>query len=460
MNNFEGEGSVQKVNDYIDSHWLEAIEDLKRYCAQPSISAQRVGIRETANLTAELLQKYGVEARIISGSGEFPVVYGELAGDSPYTLLFYNHYDVQPPDPLDEWTTPPFEPIVEEGMLRARGVSDDKGDIVARLLAIKAFLNARGRLPISIKFLIEGEEEIGSSHLPEFINENRELLKSDACFWEGGRVSWDDRPEVILGLKGIVGVQLEVRGAVRDLHSSIGTIVPNPAWRLVWALSTLKDSDESILIDGFYDDVRPPTKAEIKAIQVMPSDETELKGNLEIEAFLKGLTGVDLNMRSILQPACNINGLISGYTGEGSKTVLPSRAIAKLDFRLVPEQRPADIVQKLRSHLDRHGFSDISMIAAEGESPTRTPLNSPFVRIINEAAQEVYGAEPIVKPSMTGSGPMFSFTETLGLPVASCGVSNPDSRPHAPDENIRLADFVLAARHVAAILERCGRGLE
>ena len=451
---------MQQVYEYIEANWLDAIEDLKRFCAQPSISAQQVGMEETAALTAELLQEYGVDPQILPTTEGPPVVYGELQGDSPFTLLFYNHYDVQPPEPLELWSTPPFEPAIVEGKLRARGVSDDKGDIIARLLAIRAFLKTKGRLPISIKFLIEGEEEVGSPHLPAFVQANKALLKSDACFWEGGGVSWEDRPEINLGLKGIIGVELEVRGAVRDLHSSIGTIVSNPAWRLIWALSSIKDPDENILIEGFYDDVRPPTPEEIEAIKAMPSDERELRENLGIEGFLKGLTGTDLQLHSILQPACTVNGLLSGYTGEGSKTVLPCYAKAKLDFRLVPDQRPEDIIAKLRAHLHKRGFADVTLSAAEGENPARTPLDSPFVRIVSEAAREVYGSEPIVKPSMTGSGPMFAFTETLDLPVASSGVSYPDSRDHAPDENIRLADFILGAKHIAAILEHCGRRVD
>jgi len=449
---------MRQVYDYIDEHWLEAIEDLKRYCAQPSIAAQGEGMDRCASLVSELLGESGIDARIIPTDGGYPVVYGELEGDSPYTLLFYNHYDVQPPEPFELWTTPPFEPTIVENKLVGRGTSDDKGDLIARLLAVKAFLQTRGRLPISIKFLIEGEEEIGSQHLAGFINSNSNLLKSDACYWEGGRVSWEDRAEIIAGLKGIIGVELEAREAVRDLHSSIGTIVPNAAWRLIWALATIKDADENILIDGFYDDVRPPTEAETEAIKALPSDEKEQRESLGIKGFPKGLTGTELNMYSILQPACNINGLISGYTGEGSKTVLPCQAKAKLDFRLVPDQRPGDIISKLRAHLDKHGFEDIILSAAEGENPARTPLDSHFVKIVCDAAREVYGSEPILKPSMTGSGPMSPFMDILGVPVASSGVSNPDSRPHAPDENIRLADFFLAVKHVAAILERCGKG--
>jgi len=310
-------------------------------------------------------------------------------------------------------------------------------------------------LPVSIKFLIEGEEEIGSPHLPAFIRENQALLKSDACLWEGGGLNWGDRPTITLGLKGIINVDLEVRGAVRDVHSSLAPIVPNPAWRLVWVLNSIKDADENILIDGFYDDVRPPTPEEIEAIEAIPSEEEEMRANLGIERFLKGLKGVDLQLHSILEPACTINGIISGYTGEGSKTVLPCYARAKLDFRLVPDQRPDDIIAKLRKHLEKHGFTDVVVSAGEGENPARTPLDSPFARVVSDAAREVYGCEPIIKPSMSGSGPMFSFTDILAIPVASSGVSNPDSRDHAPDENIRLADFILSAKHVAAILDRC-----
>jgi acetylornithine deacetylase/succinyl-diaminopimelate desuccinylase-like protein len=446
---------MQKVYKYIEANWLDAIEDLKRLLSQPSISAQGAGIEEAAALTAELLQEYGVPPRIMPTPGGPPVVYGEIRGDLPFTLLFYNHYDVQPPEPLELWSTPPFEPSVVDGKLYARGVSDNKGDIIARLLAIKAFLQARGRLPVSIKFLIEGEEEIGSSHLPAFIRENQALLKSDACLWEGGGVNWDNRPIITLGLKGIINVDLEVRGAVRDVHSSLAPIVPNPAWRLVWILNSIKDVDENILIDGFYDDVRPSTPEEIEAINAIPSETEKMQSNLGIERFLKGLKGMDLQMHSILQPACTINGIISGYTGEGSKTVLPCCARAKLDFRLVPDQRPDDIIAKLRKHLEKHGFTDVVLSAGKGEHPARTPLDSPFARIVSDAARKVYGSEPIIKPSSPGSGPMFPFTDILAIPVASSGVSNPDSRDHAPDENIRLADFILSAKHVAAILDRC-----
>ena len=447
---------MQNIYDYIDDHWQDALEDLKRLCRQPSISAQGVGMAEVVQLLVRMMREYDIDAQVLPSPGDgYPLIYGEVAGDSPTTLLFYNHYDVQPPEPLELWGSPPFEPTQYESNLRARGVSDNKGDIVARLLAIRAFQRVRGKPPVSVKFIIEGEEEIGSPNIVAFVENNRQLLKADACIWECGGVNWRNEPVVSLGLKGILYVQLEVRGASQDVHSSMATVVPNPAWRLVWALGSLKDMEENIRIEGFYDDVLPPTQREIDAINAMPMDEEETKQALGLESFVKGVTGFDYKSRHIIEPICNICGLDSGYTGSGSKTVLPCLARAKIDFRLVPNQSPDDILAKLRRHLDSHGFGDVVIAPqTEGESAARTPLDSPFVSVVSEAAREVYGVEPVIVPSMAGSGPMHSFTDTLGLPTALIGVMYPGSSPHAPNEHIRLADFILGAKHIAAVLER------
>ncbi len=447
---------MQNIYDYIDEHWQEGVEDLVRLCRQPSISAQGIGMPEMGQLLAQMMGEYGVSTRILPvPGGEYPVVYGEIASESPVTLLFYDHYDVQPPEPLDLWTSPPFEPVQREGKLFGRGVSDNKGNTVTRLLALKAFLKTRGKLPISVKFLIEGEEEIGSPHLGAFVKRNRRLLKADACIWECGGINWKDQPIIILGLKGILYVQLEARGASQDVHSSMGTVVPNPAWRLVWALASIKDSDENIQIAGFYDNVRPATELEIKAIKGIPRDDRETKQSLGLKKFIKGVSGFEYKSRHILEPVCNICGIYSGYTGPGSKTVLPCVAQAKIDFRLVPDQNPDEILLKLRKHLDSHGFSDIIITSAtDRENPARTPLDSPFVNIVASAGKEAFGADPVIIPAMAGSGPMYYFTDTLGLPTAGIGVDYLGSRAHAPDENIRLADFIPGTKHVAALLER------
>ena len=445
------------VYDYIDSHLEDAIKDLMRLCRQPSISAQGIGLDETARLVAEMLRGCHIQTQILPGAGGPPVVYGELAGDSPYTLLFYNHYDVQPPEPLEEWTSPPFEPTISDRMLYARGVADNKGNIMARLYALKACQEVKGRLPISIKFCIEGEEEIGSPHLAAFVEQNRSLLKADACIWEGGDINWQGQPVITFGVKGLLCVELVVRDAARDVHSSLATVVPNPAWRLVWALNSLKDGDEKILIPGFYDAVRPPSPQEVEAISAILPEDAELRESLGLESFLLGLSGFAFEWRHLFEPTCNICGLTSGYGGEGSKTVLPCLARAKIDFRLVPDQRPEYILAKLRRHLDENGFADIDIIDLCGENPARTPLDSPFGQVVCQTAKEVYGLDPVIQPTMAATGPMSCFTDTLGIPTVCMGFEYPGNRAHAPDENIRLADFVKGTRHVAAVIDRLGK---
>lgn len=445
---------------HIEEHQEEALADLARLCALPTVSAQGQAIQETAELLAEMLRRRGFRAQILpKPGGANPVVYGELKGASPLTLLLYNHYDVQPPEPLELWSSPPFQLTRRDDRLLARGVCDDKGNIVSRLAAIDAFLAVRGQLPVSLKFCLEGDEEIGSPEMEPFVEEQRELLRADACLWEGSGVNWQGQPVIPLGVKGLLYVELEVRTATRDSHSSWATVVPNAAWRLAWALATLKDNDERVLIDGFYDRVRPPTPQERAAVAAMPADEEETARSLEIPGFLQGLRGLEYRLRHLFAPTCTIDGLTAGYQGEGAKTVLPAQARAKLDFRLVPDQDPGDILARLRAHLERHGFGDVQVRLLSGEHPARTPLDSPLVEVVRQTARQVYGKEPVVVPTLAGTGPLYPFVKTLGIPTADCGVGYPDSRIHAPDENIRLGDFLLGTKHVAAVMQRLAESL-
>ncbi|MBI4299147.1 MAG: M20/M25/M40 family metallo-hydrolase [Chloroflexi bacterium] len=446
-----------RVKAAIEGSLDESIRDLQRLCHQPSVGAQNWGILECAQLMRDLLQEAGVSARILPTPNKGnPVVYGELKGTSSNTLIFYDHYDVQPAEPLELWETPPFEPAIRENRMYARGISDDKGHIVARLAAIKALLRVQGRLPCSVKFCIEGAEEMGSPNFVPFVEQNKQLLKADVCIWEAGGVNWEGRPTVNLGMKGILYVELEARTANRDSHSSWGTVVANPAWRLAWALSTLKDQDENLLIPGFYDDVRPPLPLEIDAISRMPDEDEELRQSLQVEGFLKGVRGKEFLRRHLLEPTCNICGIESGYTGSGTKTVLPHWAKAKIDFRLVPNQRYEDILDKLRRHLDSKRFADIKINYSDGENPGRTPIDHPWVRLVADAAMEVYGSEPVIIPTNAGSGPIHCFTDILGIPVATCGIGYPESRIHAPNENIQFDYFTKGVLHTAAVMERLG----
>ncbi len=449
------------VSRYIDEHLDESIAQLRDYVALPSVAAQQQSIPETAVFVQGMLEAVGATTDIIEKEAPGnPVVFGELPGDSPATLLLYNHYDVQPAEPFDLWTSPPFELRRDGDQLFGRGISDNKGHLVSRLLAIRAVQQANGgRLPITIKFLVEGDEEIGSPKLEEFVQRQRERLAADVCLHEGGGTNATGRPVISLGVKGIFGLQLRVRTAVRDAHSSLGVTVPNAAWRMVWALASLKDADEHIRIPGFYDAVRSPTEQEERFLRELPSEEERLKDGLELRDFVCGVRGYDYNRRLVFEPTCTINGLGSGYQGRGMKTVLPSEAKAKLDFRLVPDQDPGDIEEKLRRHLANEGFDDIEVRTAEGEFPVRSDAGHPFVELVRSTARAVYGAEPVTFPNAASTQPLHPIVSGLGVPVASAGISHPDGRAHAPDENIRLPDFIAGTKHVAAIIEGLGEAL-
>jgi len=442
---------------YVDDHRDRYIEQLRTLLRQPSVAAQHDGMDETAEMVRSMFSDTGAKPRLIDIRGGFPVVYAEIDGTSPKTLSFYNHYDVQPAEPLDLWTSDPWAAEIRDGRIWARGVSDNKGNIAARIAAIDAYRTVRSTLPLSVKFIIEGEEEIGSPHLGQFADEHADLCQADACIWEFGGTDFDGRPLVHLGLKGICYVELRVRGASGDQHSSVATSVPNPAWRLVWALASLKDPDERVLIPGFYDAVVPPTADEINALERMPDTEVRRLEHFGIDRFLLGLTGLELRKRDYLEPTCTISGLLSGYTGEGSKTVLPSRAIAKIDMRLVPDQDPHEIFTLLRRHLDAEGFTDIEAVLLGPERPARTPLTAPIASVVVDTWRELTGLEPVVVPTSAGSGPWWELCGRFNIDACTAGVGHARSQAHAPNENIYVDDYIRGIKHICAIIDRFAR---
>ncbi|MBI2887670.1 MAG: M20/M25/M40 family metallo-hydrolase [Chloroflexi bacterium] len=445
---------LEEIFRYLDAHLDDAVADALRYCRQPSVSAQNLGLEECAALTAQLLREAGCASEVVPVPGGPSVVYGRLAGTSDKTLLLYNHYDVQPPEPLLEWTSPPFEPLVREGKLYARGIADTKGNVVARLWALRAYRETMGELPVAVKLLIEGEEEVGSPHFEDFLRQprERERFAADYCLWEGSQVDWAGRPDIRLGVKGILYVELEAHTAARDLHSSWAAVAPSPAWRLLWALGSLKGPDERVRIPGFYDAVRPDTREELASLEGMEDDLEQTRQAFGVGDFLGGVRGASYWHRLLMEPTCNICGLEAGYTQAGVKTVLPAVARAKLDFRLVPDQRPQEVLALLRRHLDQEGFSDIAVRALAAEAPARSPISAPFVGLVARAAQQVYGAPPGIRPSIAGTGPMAPVVELLGVTVADCGIAYPGSGVHAPNEHVRIADFLNGMKHCAAIL--------
>ncbi len=452
---------MQDIFDYIDAHVDESLDTLMELVRQPSVSAQRSGFDRAPALVKRMLQDAGLAAEIwpVPEDG-LPSVFGEAQGAAERTLLFYTHYDVQPPEPLELWESPPFEPERRGDRLFGRGMSDDKGNIVARLAAIRAFREVRGELPCHLKFFAEGEEEIGSLNLAGLIDEKGDRMKADACIWEGGGRNAGNDPFLYLGLKGVLTVQLSVKLLAGDAHSSYATVLPSASWRLLRALATIKDENDRILIEGFYDGIRPASPAESEALARLPDEADEWRRTFGVDDFVGGLTGEELRRRHLFEPTANINGYISGYTGPGMKTVLPAAASVKMDFRLVPDQRPKDILEKLQAHLNRHGFTDIEVEYLGGVNPFRTSMDSPWVKLVADTAREVYGRDPVIAPTMAGTGPMHDFGVTLGIPIATSGVDHPSHKIHAPNENISVEDFVLGAKHAALIMERFGeRGL-
>lgn len=448
--------SLKEIMEYVDDNEDKFIDDLRRLCRQPSISTQNKGIWECVQLVKGMMEEVGIDARIIPVNNGFPVVFGELKSKrTSKTLGFYNHYDVQPPEPYGEWTTPPFEAKISEGKICARGVADNKGDLVARLKATEAILRTVGDIPVNLKFFVEGEEEIGSPHLGSFVKKNMDLLKADAYLWEGTGLDEKDRPTISLGVKGLMYVELKVKGANKDVHSMWSPLIVNPAWRLIWALGTIKDPDERIRIEGWCDDVREPTKEDIRLLKATPFEERIIKKNLGLKRFLGDLSGLEAVKSLCFNPTSNVCGIDSGYKGPSLKTILPCIAKAKVGFRMVPEQDSDDLLNKLKSHLRRHGFGDIEVKKLAGYEPSKTSPENTFARLVAHTIKEVYGIEPVVRPMSPGAGPMYTVKNWMGIPVVNGGgVGYAHSSIHAPNENIRLSDYMQSIEFLTTLISK------
>src|SRR5579872_5019919 len=437
---------LSHIRDHVD----ERMAELTHFCTIPSIAADRPAVHDCVALVHQLLERRGFAVDIVPTAGN-PAIIATL-GEGERTLLLYNHYDVQPADPIDAWESPPFQPARRNGSLYARGAIDDKGEIVARLAAIDALLARYGKLPFKLTLLVEGEEEIGSNNLEPLLQQQRERLGAAACIWEAGSSDHRGRPEIWLGVRGELYVELTAKTLNRDAHSGSAHILPNAAWRLLRALATLKDENEKILIEHFYDDVKAPTPAQ-QALLAKLDVEDEFRREYGVERFVAGRSGLAL-AAAVFQPTCNICGVWSGYTEEGTKTVIPSRASAKIDFRLVPDQDPATIEGLLRRHLDTHGFEDVRVRTHSAQIASVSDPGDPFVQLAIDAARDTSGLEPVVYPLIGGTGPAALFTRHLQVPFVSLGCAYPGSRKHAPDEHIRVQDFIRGADCIATLMDR------
>ena len=444
---------------HVDSHMSDLISDLQTLIRQPSVSAKNEGIEECATLVKKLLKKSGIKSEILKlKKGVAPIVFGEIESkqNPTKTLMFYNHYDVQPAEPLDLWDDPPFSGTKKGNKIFGRGATDDKGELITRIKAVEAYLKTTDDVPCNIKFVIEGEEETGSAHIEDYLKKYKKRFSSDGVIWEFGYVDAKNRPIIGLGMKGLLFVELSVTESIRDAHSSLAVLIKNPAWRLIDAVKTLRDSDGNILIKDWYKEVTSFSKKDLEIISKEPFDENVFKKEFGIKSFEGNKRGMDAKKALVGGATCNIAGFVSGYAGDGAKTDLPGSALVKIDFRLIPKMEPKKQVMRLKKHLKSKGFSDVKVKVFHGEAAARTNSSNPFVSQVKDAADNSFG-KSILNVSNAGTGPMYPFVDILKAPCISIGSTYMFSRIHSPNEFARVDLLKKTTKCMCLIMQNFGK---
>jgi acetylornithine deacetylase/succinyl-diaminopimelate desuccinylase-like protein len=437
----------QSFENYLAENRERNLEELKELLRIPSISAlseHKSDIRKTAEWLADSLRRAGMEKVEIMETKGNPVIYAEWkrAGDAP-TALIYGHYDVQPVDPLNLWTTPPFEPDIRDGKLYARGSSDDKGQIFMHIKAVQALLETEGTLPVNVKFCIEGEEEVGSPNLEPFVEEHKDLLQADVLVISDTTMLERGKPAICYGLRGLCALQVDVKSAKSDLHSGLyGGGVPNSIHALVEILASMHDANGRVTVEGFYDSVTPLTQEEKEAFQKLGFDEQQLAKDLGLKE-LYGEAGFSYLERVWARPTLEINGVYGGFQGEGTKTVIPAEAHAKITCRLVEAQDPNQILDLIEAHIRKHTPVGVTVEVTKLDKgrPFVTPFDHPMIQASSRAYEKAYQVTPVFT-RMGGSVPIVeTFGRLLNLPVVLMGFGLPDENFHAPDEHFNLENF-------------------
>ena len=455
------------VIDFINTSRDRYLEELKQYLAIPSVSAlpEHAGdLRRCAEWTADQMRGIGLEnVRVIDTPGH-PVVYGDwLHAEGAPTALVYGHYDVQPVDPVDLWTTPPFEATVRDDELFARGATDDKGQLFAHLKAIEAHLKQAGRLPLNVRIILEGEEEIGSPNLNQFILDHKGELACDVVLISDSPMFEKGVPSICYGLRGLAYCQIDLRGTSTDLHSgSFGGAVANPAFVLAQVLSQMKDRGGHVRIPGFYDDVRGLSEREREEFKRLPFNEKEYRKGIGAPR-LHGETGYSTLERTWARPTFEVNGVLSGFTGEGSKTVIPATAMAKVSMRLVPNQDPDKIAALFEAYVKKATPKtvELKVTRMHGGKPWMTELDNPYVQAAARAIEIGFNRTPVYTRE-GGSIPIVAtFQAELNAPTVLFGLGTPDENAHAPNEKLYLPNFfggILSAAYLYEEIAKTGQG--
>lgn len=435
------------MSDYLQQNRAAFEADLFELLSIPSVStdpARADQVRRCAEEVARQLRQAGLTRVEVMDTPGHPVVYGErLNAPGKPTVLVYGHYDVQPEDPVDLWTTPPFQPTVRNGKVYARGATDDKGQFLVHIKAVQALLAGGGELPVNVKFLIEGEEEIGSEHLAPFLKEQKELLQADLLVISDSAMFAPGIPSVLYGLRGLAYFQIDLTGASGDLHSGVfGGAVPNPGFELCRIVARLKDDQGRIQIPGFYDKVRELTAEERQGYAELPFDEEEFRAGLKVPA-LQGEEGFTTLERRWARPTLEVNGMLCGFTGEGAKTVLPNKAMVKISCRLVPDQDPEEIAKLVKAHIESLIPPTITANVRylHGGQPWLTPLDHPALKAAGRALEREFGRPPVFVREGGSIPIVVDFERILGLPGILVGFGLNDENLHAPDEHLDLGNF-------------------
>lgn len=448
--------ALPQIFDHIAANRDANVARLIDYVRHPSISAHNIGITEVAAILVDMLSGLGMQAEAVPTAGH-PMVLGRFdVSPDKQTILLYGHYDVQPPDPLEAWLSPPFEPTIRNGRIYARGVGDNKGQHFAQILAIEAHLAVTGTLPCNVIFLLEGEEEIGSPRIAEFVRDHADRLRADLVVTADGPLHASGAPLITFGVRGMASFDLVVRTGKTDTHSgNHGGTMPNAIWTLVHLLASMKTPAGEITIDGLHDPIVPPGAAERAAAARLPVD---VPGYLDSLGLARLDAPVDrpFHDRLMFHPTMTINGLHGGYGGEGSKSVLPCEAVAKCDIRLVDSMTPDQVFECVRAHVARHA-PEVEVVTRGGMLPSRTPMDTPYAEVLREAVIAARGVEPLMYPCVGGSLPDYVWTKTLGLPAFVMPYANADEANHAPNENLEIDLFITGIRTGAALLDRLGQ---
>ncbi|WP_172372454.1 dipeptidase [Sporosarcina jiandibaonis] len=438
---------LEELDQYFTEQRETHLEELNEFLRIPSISAlseHKTDMQQAAQWLVNSLTKAGLENVSINETNGHPVVYADwLHVEGKPTILVYGHYDVQPVDPLELWDSAPFEPEVRDNKLYARGASDDKGQVFMHIKAVEALMKESGSLPVNVKFLIEGEEEIGSPNLESYIVDNKDKLSADVIVISDTGMQGPGQPAVCYGLRGLCGVQIDVKGAKSDLHSGLyGGGVQNPLHAMVELLASFRDKEGKIAVEGFYDNVRPLSDEEREAYEALGFDEEDLKNEIDVPELF-GEKGFSHLERTWARPTLELNGIFGGFSGEGIKTVLPAEAGVKITCRLVPDQDPDEIVEKLKAHIEKHKPVGVTVTVTEFDKgkPFITPFDHPAIQAAGRSYEKVYNV-PTAYTRGGGSIPIVAaFDEILELPVVLMGFGLSTENFHAPNEHFHLENF-------------------